>query len=217
VRLGNTSQYPCGDEVIEMTIQALLQPTPEQRHAAKETLPLAVTDWEVDLPLYGGGAVQVRAIRPDDTERLRAFHRQLSPESITFRFFRYMPELSLEEAERFTHVDYEQRMALVATSSSGEAEKILGVVRYEHIRPATAEVAFVVADHWQGHGIATALLHRLADYARERGYTTFVAMTMGSNTRMMEVLRNSGFPWTSHYATGEVEVRLDITRPPAAP
>lgn len=120
---------------------------------------------------------------PDDTDRLRAFHRQLSPESISFRFFRYMPELSQEDAERFTHVDYERRMALVATTGSGEAEEILGVVRYEDIRPQTAEVAFVVEDHWQGHGIATALLHCLADYARRRGYTTFVAITMGTNMR----------------------------------
>jgi RimJ/RimL family protein N-acetyltransferase len=114
-------------------------------------------------------------------------------------------------------VDYEHRMALVATSGGGEAEKILGVVRYEHIRPGTAEVAFVVEDHWQGHGIATALLHRLADYARQRGYTTFVAFIMGNNTRMIEVLRNSGYPSTAHYATGEVEVDLDITGPTSVP
>ena len=176
-------------------------------------IPLHATQLEGTFPLRGGGVAYVRAIRPDDTERLRAFHRQLSPESITFRFFRYMPELSQEDAERFTHIDYERRMALVATTGSGETEEIVGVVRYEDMRPQTAEVAFVVEDHWQGHGIATALLNRLADYARERGYTTFVAITMGNNMRMIEVLRNSGFPCTTHYATGEVEVQMDISRP----
>jgi RimJ/RimL family protein N-acetyltransferase len=179
-------------------------------------IPLDAAQLESTLPLRGGGVAHVRAIRTDDTERLRAFHRQLSPESITFRFFRYMPELSPEQAERFTHVDYERRMALVATTGSGVTEDILGVVRYEDIRPQTAEVAFVVEDHWQGHGIATALLHRLADYARVRGYTTFVAITMGSNSRMIEVLRNSGFPCTTHYATGEVEVQMDISGPSSA-
>jgi RimJ/RimL family protein N-acetyltransferase len=104
-------------------------------------------------------------------------------------------------------------MALVATAGSGEAEEILGVVRYEQIRPESAEVAFVVEDHWQGHGIATALLRRLAAYARRRGYTTFVAFTMGNNSRMIEVLRNSGFPCTTHSSTGEIEVDLDITWP----
>lgn len=182
-------------------------------HPTHGTIPHEVAQLERTFPLYGGGTAHVRAIRADDTERLRAFHRQLSPESVIFRFFRYMPELSLEEAERSTHVDYEHRMALVATAGSGESEQILGVVRYDHIGPQSAEVAFVVEDHWQGHGIATALLHLLADYARRRGYTTFVAITMGNNARMIEVLRNSGFPCTMHYATGEVEVHLDITSP----
>lgn len=185
-------------------------------HSCRDNIPLDAAQLESTLPLRGGGVAHVRAIRADDAERLRAFHRQLSPESITFRFFRYMPELPPEQAERFTHIDYERRMALVATTGSGDAEEIVGVVRYEDMRPQTAEVAFVVEDHWQGHGIATTLLHRLADYARERGYTTFVAITMGNNTRMIEVLRNSGFPCTTHYATGEVEVQMDISRPSTA-
>ena len=62
-----------------------------------------------------------------------------------------------------------------------------------------------------------ALLHLLAAYARTKGYTTFVAVTMGSNARMIEVLRNSGFPWTTTYNQGTLEARLDITRPPAHP
>jgi RimJ/RimL family protein N-acetyltransferase len=179
----------------------------------REVIPVEVSQLAGALPLRGGGTAKVRAIRPDDTERLRAFHRQLSPESITFRFFRYLPELSREDAEHFTHVDYGRRMALVATSGSGEAEEILGVVRYEAMRAEAAEVAFVVEDHWQGHGIATALLHRLARYARERGYTRFVAYTMGDNARMLDVLRNSGYPCTTYYRPGEVEVHLDITGP----
>jgi RimJ/RimL family protein N-acetyltransferase len=189
----------------------VVEPIAEQMQRTGNVLPLAITQLEGTLELRDGSSVCMRAIRADDIERLRTFHRQLSPESIIFRFFHYVPELSPEEAERFTHVDYAHRMALVATTGKGEQESILGVVRYEHLKPATAEVAFVVEDHWQGHGIATALLHRLADYAREQDYTTFVAFTMGNNTRMIDVLRNSGFPFTTKYAAGEVEIDLDIT------
>lgn len=203
-------------EVSTMSSMMSVRPVSEQAglsSVAPQPLPSTVLPAPCTLMLHSGESFLVRAIRADDTERLREFHRQLSPESIIFRFFRYMPELSVEDAQRFTHVDYEGRMALVATRWSSEREEILGVVRYEHMRPQTAEVAFVVEDHWQGHGIATALLHRLADYARQRGYTTFVAFTMGTNSRMITVLRKSGFPCTIHYATGEVEVHLDITQP----
>lgn len=178
-------------------------------------LPDEVASLESSLTLYEGNTIHVRAIRPDDDDRLRAFHRQLSPDSIMFRFFHFLPELSAQDAAHFTHLDYVDRMALVATTGEGEAEEIIGVVRYDHIGEAKAEVAFVIVDRWQGHGIATALLHRLATYARTKGFTTFVAVTMGNNARMIEVLRNSGFPWTAQYSEGTLEVYLDITTDPS--
>jgi RimJ/RimL family protein N-acetyltransferase len=179
--------------------------------------PRDIEQLEGPLRLHDGSIVHVRAIRTDDEGRLRAFHRHLSSDAIMFRFFHLLPELPAQDAEHFTHLDYVNRMALLATTGVGEAEEILGVVRYDRIGVATAEVAFVVADSWQGHGIATALLHLLASYARTKGLTTFVAITLGSNARMIEVLRNCGFPWTTHYSEGTLEIHLDITKPPVFP
>jgi RimJ/RimL family protein N-acetyltransferase len=182
-----------------------------------DSLPPDVAQLEGPLTLYDGTTIHVRAIRPDDDGRLRAFHRLLSPDSIMFRFFHFLRELPVPDAAHFTHVDYVDRMALLATMGEGEQEEILGVVRYDRIAEATAEVAFVVGDRWQGRGIATALLYLLAAYARTKGFTTFVAVTMGSNARMIEVLRNSGFPWTTRYREGTLEAHLDITQPPVSP
>ncbi len=180
-------------------------------------LPRDVARLEGQLQLHDGSVIHMRAIRPNDDERLRAFHRQLSPDAIIFRFFHMLPELPIRDAEHFTHVDYVNRMALLATTGTKATEDIIGVVRYDRIGDSTAEVAFVVADPWQGHGIATALLHRLAAYARTKGISTFVAITMGSNARMIEVLRNSGFPLTVRYSQGTLEVQLDITKSPVFP
>ena len=77
-----------------------------------------------------------------------------------------------------------------------------------------AEVAFVVQDAWQGHGIATALLHELAAYARAHGVERFVALTMGTNARMLDVLHNCGFPCHTRYDGGDILATLDITAPP---
>ena len=64
----------------------------------------------------------------------------------------------------------------------GAAEEILAVVRYDRLAgEREAEVAFVVQDAWQGHGLATALLHELAAYARAHGVERFLALTMGTN------------------------------------
>lgn len=172
---------------------------------------------EEELTLRDGDQVHVRAIRPGDTERLRAFHASLSFESIVFRFFRALPELPPDLAERFTHVDYRDRMALVATRGTAADEELVAVARYDRIGPAEAEVAFVVQDRWQGHGIATALLYRLAAYACAHGITTFVAITLGNNRPMLDVLRGCGFPSTYNHRDGEVEVRLNINADVTAP
>jgi RimJ/RimL family protein N-acetyltransferase len=171
-----------------------------------------------DLTLRDGSVVHVRAIHADDTVRLQSFHAHLSMESIIFRFFRTLPNISVEQATQFTHVDYVNRMALVATRGEGEAEELLAVVRYDRTtEESEAEVAFVVQDAWQGHGIATALLHQLAAYAHAHGVERFVALTMGTNVRMLDVLHNCGFPCHTRYDGGDILATLDITAPPRFP
>lgn len=175
--------------------------------------PAALDRMQGALELWTGERIYVRPIHPDDTPRLQAFHATLSTTSIMFRFFRYMPALSQPDADHFTHIDYHDRMALVAASDAAPESPLLGVVRYERIGPESAEVAFVVEDHWQGHGIATALLRWLAPYARMRGITRFLAITLASNAKMLEVLERAGYPHTSRFSGGEFEVTLDISAP----
>ena len=167
-----------------------------------------------DLTLRDGSIVRVRAIRADDTTRLQSFHAHLSMESIIWRFFRSVPSLSDEQARQFTHVDYRDRMALIATRGDSAAEEILAVVRYDRLAgEREAEVAFVVQDAWQGHGLATALLHELAAYARAHGVERFLALTMGTNVRMLDVLHHCGFPCRTRYDGGDILATLDITAP----
>jgi RimJ/RimL family protein N-acetyltransferase len=187
---------------------------PHQDEFEGQPLPADALQLTHDLTLRDGSVVRVRAIRADDTERLQAFHAHLSMESIIFRFFRTVPSLSDEQARQFTHVGYANRMALIATRGAEEAEEFLAVVRYDRTAAREAEVAFVVQDAWQGHGIATALLHQLAAYARTHGVERFVALTMGSNARMLDVLRNCGFPCQMRYDSGDILAIIDITAPP---
>jgi RimJ/RimL family protein N-acetyltransferase len=187
------------------------QRDPEHQHARLPDAALGLTG---TLRLRDGAVVGVRALRPEDRQRLQELHARLSPDTIVFRFFRALPKLNDDTARHLTHLDYDGRMALAATFGQGADERLLAVVRYERINSTTAEVAFVVEDAWQGRGIATALLHLLARYARTHGFTSLVAITMGTNARMLDVLRHCGFPTSTHYDSGEIEVRLDISADP---
>ena len=71
--------------------------------------------WEADAVLRDGSVVHLRPISPEDADRLRVFHSQLSPETIYYRFFAPYPELTDKDVRRFTQVDHASRVALVAT------------------------------------------------------------------------------------------------------
>ncbi|QGG95089.1 bifunctional acetate--CoA ligase family protein/GNAT family N-acetyltransferase [Actinomarinicola tropica] len=163
--------------------------------------------WEADVLLADGATVHVRPIRPDDADRLVAFHNRQSPESIYLRFFSARPRLSPREVERFTHIDYVDRMAFVAVLG----DEMIGVARYDR-EPETprAEVAFITDDHHHGRGLATLLLEYLAAVAREHGITTFTATTLPQNRKMLGVFKQAGFTVSTRFSEGVIEVLLGI-------
>ncbi|RSN04241.1 GNAT family N-acetyltransferase [Nonomuraea sp. WAC 01424] len=163
--------------------------------------------WEADVVLADGGTAHVRPIRPADADRLRAFYSRLSDESIYFRFFGPRPRLSDRDVERFTNVDYDNRVALIATIGA----EMVAVIRYDRTGPGEAEVAFLVEDAHQGRGVASVLLEHLAATARERGIERFVADVLPANMKMMGVLRQAGYTAQSRFADGVVRMTLDLT------
>jgi GNAT superfamily N-acetyltransferase len=157
--------------------------------------------------LADGALARIRAIRADDTARLHAFHDKLSEETVYRRFFGTHPHLRPEEAERFTHVDYRDRLALVTELS----DRLVAVARYDRPPGAEqAEVAFVVADELQGRGLGTLLLEHLAAAARRRGVAAFTAETLGTNHPMQEVFHQAGFPARQRISTGIAQVDFSI-------
>jgi acyl-CoA synthetase (NDP forming)/RimJ/RimL family protein N-acetyltransferase len=169
--------------------------------------------FETDVVLADGATVQVRPIRPDDADRLAAFHERQSPESIYFRYFSPRPRLTERDLERLTTVDYTDRFALVAQ----RGDDLIGVARYDRWRHrAEAEVAFFVDDAHHGRGLATLLLEHLAARARAVGLRAFTASVLPQNRRMIGVFTQAGFETATHFADGVVEVRLDLQPTPDA-
>jgi acyl-CoA synthetase (NDP forming)/GNAT superfamily N-acetyltransferase len=166
---------------------------------------------EADVVLSDGGTVHVRAIRPDDAPQIEALHSRLSAETIYLRFFSPLRRLSPQMLERFTHVDYEDRLALIAQLG----DDIIGVARYDRLPgTAEAEVAFVVDDRHQGRGLGMLLLEHLAVAARGRGIERFVAETLPGNSRMLGVFRDAGFREERRFDSGVVRVAFPIEPTP---
>jgi GNAT superfamily N-acetyltransferase len=190
-------------------------------------------DLERDVPLRDGGTIHLRPIKADDVKRLQAFHGRLSRDSIFFRFFSPLPILTDERAAYFTTVDYDHRLAIVAVErrSQGEQdgegeqhgedeqdredEQIVGVVRYDRSDEDTAEFALIVEDRVQHHGIGSTLFTALVEAARARGLRTLAGDVLAENRRMINLLRESGFPMKTRRSGNAIRVELDLTAAPS--
>lgn len=146
---------------------------------------------ETDVVLRDGSTVHVRPVRPADETALLAFYQALSPEARLLRFFSPAVDLATQ-AQRDSHVDYVHTFGLVATA--GPDGRIVGHASYAVVDGGRAEVAFTIADAYQGRGLGTLLLGHLAEHAAANGIQTFEAEVLPTNHRMLEVLRQSGFP-----------------------
>jgi RimJ/RimL family protein N-acetyltransferase len=154
-----------------------------------------------------GPSLELRPIEKKDLAALISFHERLSPESVHKRFFGIHPHLSLSEARAFVTVDGRRQMAFVLVDD----EDIVAVGRYEGLDDREcAEVAFVVADALQHHGLGTVLLRVLAEYARSQGCQRFVAQVLSGNAAMREVFASSGLSPVFKRHQGVTDVELDL-------
>jgi RimJ/RimL family protein N-acetyltransferase len=137
--------------------------------------------------------VLVRPVRLSDEEPLRDLFYRLSDESTYRRFMFCKRRHPHEEMQDLVQVDYERSMALVACAAEGDGLEIVAMTRYD-VDPATrlADVAFVVRDAWQGQGLGTLLMRRMAAIARARGLLGFTADVLVANRPMLAVFEKSG-------------------------
>lgn len=136
-----------------------------------------------------GTPVFIRAIRPEDADRLIAFYGRLSEHTAYQRFFTVMKRLPPDWARVLANVDYVTRLAIVAEVAAPGGLELVAVARYEPTgRADTVEVAFVVQDAWQNKGLGTMLFHDLLRAAQARGFHRFSAYVLATNRRMLDLI-----------------------------
>jgi acetyl coenzyme A synthetase (ADP forming)-like protein len=163
------------------------------------------------LVLRDGSVASVRAATPDDQEAVHRFYHDLSPESRRRRFM-MAGEPPRTVVERLCDSSNATRaMTLLALRQLTDGVHVIAVCSYVAVNATTAEVAFAVDDRFQGKGIATSMLERLAAIAAEHGFRWFQATTLFENQQMIEVFRDSGFEVRSKSGGGVIDVRLSVT------
>jgi acetate---CoA ligase (ADP-forming) len=157
-----------------------------------------------DVVLRDGSTVHVRPVRPADHDAIRAFLSGVSRDSIAFRFF---GAANLDWAADWSvDVDYVDRYGLIA--ETGAPARVIAHAAYMRIDRRRAEVAFLVADDYQAHGLSTIMLAHLAEAAGGESIATFVADVLPANHRMIETFRQSGFPVELRSEPGVIKIEF---------
>lgn len=151
-------------------------------------------EYALALTLRDGTPMVVRPIRPGDRRIEREFVLHLSQESKYFRFMTALRELSESMLNRFTQIDYDREMALIAVVREKGQETEIGVARYVVFADGVrCEFAVAVADAWQRRGVGAILVRKLAEIARARGLRTMEGMVLASNHKMLGLMNALGF------------------------
>jgi acetyltransferase len=146
------------------------------------------------VTLRDGTHVIVRPIRREDRQIEREFVQKLSDESKYFRFMSALRELNEAMLNRFTQIDYDREMALIAVVCENGLETEIGVARYVVNADGTScEFAVAVADAWQHRGVGSILILSLVEIARARGLQIIEGIVMAGNHKMLGLMGALGF------------------------
>ena len=195
------------DATIQLDPKVLSQPIRPYSHLVIAPYPEEFTK---KVSLRNGMEVTLRSIKPEDEPLEAALFRTLSNQTIYFRFFGYVPKLTQEMLSRFTQIDYDREIAIVAEVSESGQPHFIGVVRLvADLYNQEAEYSIVIADAWQGQGLGNILTDYIFDIAQKRGVKVITATVLKQNKAMIHMFERRGFRFrSSDFDTYEVELPL---------
>jgi acetyltransferase len=163
-----------------------------------------------------GETVTIRPIRAEDEPLMVAFHKRLSEDTVYQRYFQMVTvgrRTAHDALTRICFVDYDREMVLVAErrdARTGERSIIALADLTKLYNTKKAEVAVVVRDDCQRHGLGFELIRRLVDVARDERLESVVATTMTENRGMCAVFRRLGFTLSIDPGDDTVEAKLTL-------
>jgi acetyltransferase len=189
-----------GDKVVALDAHVTLKHVPaSQRKYGQLAIAPYPKELVEEVQLADGTTIVIRPIRPEDSQLEQDLVRELSLETRRFRFMHALSRLTDEMLVRFTQLDYDRELGLIATQRVGQTEIPLGVARYVGDGDELGcEFAVVVADAWQKRGVASQLMRALISAARASHFTNMHGDVLADNMRMLNWMERLGFAIQGH-------------------
>lgn len=169
---------------------------------------------EYRMVTESGIKIFIRPVKPEDAPLYVNLIETLSPTSIYHRFFGVIKVLSPAMLSRFTQIDYDREIALVAIEEDSEMERMLGVARIIGDPDGLeGEIAVLIGDAWQGKGIGANLMRKCLLIAEKRGYKHIHGTVLKENTHMLALAKKLGFKIGKGEYFGEFEIQINFGLP----
>ena len=175
--------------------------------------PAAAPPNERIVLLRDGSEVRMRPTGPSDDPLVAALHARCSPEARRSRFLTPTPRLASGQLAELLHGESGAGQAVVAVTVDGGSA--VGLANLDRVHPDRARIAVLVENAWQGRGLGTALLRRVADLATEQGVVELTGVARPDDLGVTRLLRRAGLRPSAEIVDGEVRVRAPLPTPSA--
>ncbi len=156
-----------------------------------------------------GTVVTLRAIKPEDEPMEAEMFKTFSPQTQRFRFFALKKNVTHELLIRYTQIDYDREIAIIALIDEDGGKRMIGVVRLiADAYNETAEFAIVLGDPWQKKGLGSMMMDYMLQIATERKVKNVYAYVLADNEQMLDMFRKRGFEMKTLEDSIKVEKEL---------
>lgn len=168
--------------------------------------------YKENVLLKNGQGIILKPAKPEDTPDVELFMTRVSQESLRMRFMASIAQVSANLIKELCSGNFKNTGCLLAVTVDNSNSKVVGLGNYIAVGNGhTAEVAFLIEDDYQGKGIGTLLLERLAGLAAANGFVEFEAEVLPDNQQMINVFKSSGFEKHQVWSSDTVHIELPVS------
>jgi acetyltransferase len=152
------------------------------------------SEYITEFTMKNGEKVILRPIKPEDEFMEKEMFSNFSERTQRFRFFQLIKDISHDQLVRYTQIDYDREIAIIAEVTENRKKMMAGVARLIADQyNETAEFAIVIADPWQNMGLGNKFTDYIIDIAKARGVQKIYANILADNHIMLHMFKSRGF------------------------
>ncbi len=198
---------PCAVDARIVIDESVLAGKPNAPHMVVSPYP---TRYTAPWRLNDGTEVLLRPIRPEDEPMIAELLETVSEKTLRMRFLGSARSFDHADLVRFTNIDYDREMAIIAELTAGKKKRIIGVGRLiGDPDRGCGEFSALIHDEFQGRGLGFKLVDMIIGIAQDKGFVEIDGHISADNRPMLGVAQDLGFTLTGR-EDGVVSVKLQL-------